>query len=171
MSLEAAVIVSSTTAVEIMINADAQEEANHQNVFWLACIGVKEGMVKEITVRVRTSITNPVLRHPDGVRMKKVDEYLLRQLVEAVIEGAERPSPIEIRKQIMAIMASTFYWRETGATNQERLATDITKADTFCVKIRTNIKATIILMNITTASRFSSGETETTEAQRNTKAA
>ena len=40
--------------------------------------------------------------------MKKVDEYHLHELVTAVMEGTERPSPIEIRKQLTAIMAFTF---------------------------------------------------------------
>ena len=169
-SLEAARLVSSSTAAEITTNEDAQEEANRQNVFRLASIGVKEGMAKEITARVGTSITNPILRHPDGVRMKKVDEYLLHQLVAAVMEGAERPSPIEIRKQITAIMAFTFDWRETGATHQERLTADIVKADAFGVEIRNDVKAVIILANIATAARFSSGGTEIMEAQRKIKA-
>ena len=56
------------------MNKDAQEEANLQNVFWLACIGTKEGMAKEINARVGTSIMNPIMRHLDGLRMNKVDE-------------------------------------------------------------------------------------------------
>jgi phosphotransferase system HPr-like phosphotransfer protein len=169
-SLAAAALVSSTTAAEITTNEDAQEEANRQNVFRLASIGVKEGMAREITARVGASITNPILRHPDGVRMKKVDEYLLHELVAAVMEGAERPSPIEIRKQITAIMAFTFDWRETGATNQERLAADIVKADAFGVTIQNDVKAVIILANIAAAAKFSSGGTEIREAQRKIKA-
>ena len=55
-------------------------------------------MANEITNQVGTSITNPILCHPDGVRIKKVDEFLLHQLVDAVMQGAERPYPIEIRK-------------------------------------------------------------------------
>ena len=55
-------------------------------------------MSREITDRAGTSITNPVLRHADGVRFKKVDEYQLYQLIDAIIEGAERPDPIEIQK-------------------------------------------------------------------------
>ena len=156
-SKDAAALVSSREVAEITKNEDAQEEANRQNVFRLTSIGVKEGMAKEITARVGTAITNPILRHPDGIRMKKVDKYLLHQLVEAVMEGAERPSPVEIRKQVTAIMAFTFDWRETGATNQERLAADIAKADAFGVEIRNDIKAVIILANIATAARFSSG--------------
>ena len=61
-------------------------------------------------------------------------------------------------------MAFTFDWRETGATNQERLAVDIAKADTFGVKIYNNIKATIILAHIAATARFSSGGAEIMEA-------
>ena len=169
--LEAAALVSSATAAKITTNEDAQEEANRQNVFRLASSGVKEGMAREITARVGVSITNPILRHPDGVRMKKVDEYLLHELVAAVMEGAKRPSPIEIRKQLTGIMGFTFDWRETGATNQERLAADIVKVDAFGVTIQNDVRAVIILANIAAAARFSSGGTEIMEAQRKIKAA
>ena len=103
--------------------------------------------------------------------MNKVDEYLLHQLVEAVIEGAERPSLIKIGRKITAIIAFTFDWKETGATNQERLAADIAKTDAFGVVIRNDIKAVIILANIATAARFSSRGAEIMEAQRKIKAA
>ena len=69
--LEAAALVSLATAAEITTNKDAQEEANHQNVFWLASIGVNEGRAKEITARVGTSNTNPILCDQDGVRIKR----------------------------------------------------------------------------------------------------
>ena len=81
---------------------------NHQSCFGLFCIGANEGMAKEVTVRVGTNIAHPTLRHPNGVQMKKVDEYLLHQLAEMVMEGLKRLSPIEIRKQIMAITAFAF---------------------------------------------------------------
>jgi hypothetical protein len=49
--------------------------------------------------------------------MKKVDECLFRQLVEVVIEGAERPDHINIGCQITVIVAFSFDWRETAATH------------------------------------------------------
>ena len=125
---------------EITSNEDAQEEANRQNVFRLACIGAKESIAKDITNRVGKSITNPVLRHPDGIRMKKVDEYQLHELLKVVLEGAARPDPIEIRRKIAAIMNYVFDWRETAATNQERLSADIAKADAFRIEIKTTSK-------------------------------
>ena len=88
-------------------------------------------MAKEITARVGKSVTKPILRNADRVRFKKVDEYHLHQLVAAVMEGAERPDPMEIRKQITDVMAFVFNWHKTGATNQERLAADIVKAAAF----------------------------------------
>ena len=123
-------------------------------------------MAKEITARVGKSVTNPILRNADVVRLKKVDEYHLHQLVAAMMEGAERPDPIEIRKQITDVMAFVFDWRETGATNQERLAADIVKAEAFGVVIGHNIKASIILANIAMTARLSHGGTEIAEAQR-----
>ena len=76
-SISAAALISATAVPHIITNEDAQEEANRQNVFRLACVGAKEQMAKEITAKVGANITNPILRHPDGVRFKKVDEYKL----------------------------------------------------------------------------------------------
>ena len=164
--ITAAAAIRINAARETPTNKDAQEEANRQNVFRLAVVGSKEHMAKEITARVGKSITNPILRNADGVRFKKEDEYHLHQLVAAVMEGAERPDPIEIRKKITDVMAFVFDWRETGATNQEQLAADIVKAAAFGVVIGHDIKAAIILSNTTTAARLSRGGTEIAEAQR-----
>ena len=70
-SLGAAALISSKTAAKITIHEDDQEEANRETVFRLACIVVKEGMVREITDRAGNNVTNPVLRHANRVRFKK----------------------------------------------------------------------------------------------------
>jgi hypothetical protein len=94
--LEAAVLINTTTSSKITTNEDAQEEANCQNVFQLTCIGVNEGMAKEIIDWPGMSIMNPILCHLNGVRTKKVDKYLIYELVSVVMEGTERPDPTEI---------------------------------------------------------------------------
>ena len=71
MSRGAAALISSNAAAKIITNKDAQEEANHQNIFRLACSCAKEGMAKEITARSGITITNFMLRHLDGVRVKR----------------------------------------------------------------------------------------------------
>ena len=162
--------IGGNAAPEITTNEDAQEEVNRKNVFRLAVIGAKEQIAKEITAQVGKSVTDPILRNVDGVNFKKVDEYHLHQLITAVMEGAERPDPIEIRKQITDVMGLVFDWHETGATNQERLAADIVKTAAFGIVIGHDIKAAIILANIVTAARHSSGGTEIAEAQRKIRA-
>ena len=102
--------------------------------------------------------------------MKKVDEYHLHELITVVLTGAERPDPSEIRKQITAIMAFEFEWKETAATNQERLSAAIAKVDAFGIEIRNDLKATIILANVASAARADSGGTEIREAMRKIKA-
>ena len=62
-------------------------------------------------------------------------------------------------------------WRETAATNQERFLADIAKADTFGIEIKNDIKATILLANVVTAARFSSGGTEIRDALQKIKVA
>ena len=115
--IAAAAALGGNAAPEITTNEDTQEKANRQNIFRLAVVSAKEQTAKEITAWVGKSVTNPIIRNADGVRFKKVDEYHLHQLVAAVMEGAERPYPIEIRKQITDVMAFVFDWRKTGATN------------------------------------------------------
>ena len=61
-------------------------------------------------------------------------------------------------------MAFLFNWRETSATNQERLAADIVKAAAFGVVIGHDVKAAIILANIAMAAKFQQGGTEIAEA-------
>ena len=150
-SIAAAAALGGNAAPEITTNEDTQEKANRQNIFRLAVVSVKEQMAKEITAWVGKSVTNPIIRNADGVRFKKVDEYHLHQIFAAVMEGAERPDPIEIRNQITYVTAFVFDWRETGAANQERLAADIVKAAAFGVVIGHDIKAAIILAKIVTA--------------------
>ena len=49
--------MSAKAVPHIVTNEDAQEEANRQNVFRLACVGAKEQMAKKITAKVAANIT------------------------------------------------------------------------------------------------------------------
>ena len=81
------------------------------------------------------------------------------------MEGAKRSDLIVIRKQVTDEMMFAFHWRMTGATNQERLSTDIAKAAAFSVDVRHAIKATVILANIAVAAQFTSRGAEIRDAQ------
>ena len=65
------------------------------------------------------------------------------------MEGTKKPDPLEIWTHATEVMASLSNWRETGATNQEKLLTDTIKAASFfSVNVHLNINATIILANV-----------------------
>ena len=59
---------------EINTNSDAQDEADHHNVFRLAAIGIKEGIAEGITKISGRDITNPILQTMDNSDFKLVDQ-------------------------------------------------------------------------------------------------
>ena len=97
-----------TVQPEIAMNSNAQEEADRQNTYRLAAIGVKEEVAEGITKIVGKDITNPILRMSDGISFKSVDGYQLHQLVTAITEGAEWPEATTIRQQFVNIAGMVF---------------------------------------------------------------
>ena len=72
----AASTLSITFAPEIGKD-DTREEADQQNAFHLAVMGVKEAVAEGITTLVGEAITYPVLWTADGSDFRGVDEYQL----------------------------------------------------------------------------------------------
>jgi hypothetical protein len=120
---------------EITTNSDAQEEADRQNTYRLAAIGVKEGVAAGITKIVGKDITNPILRTSDGISFKSVDEYQLHQLVTAITEGEDRPEATTIRQQFVNIAGMVFDWRDTVAINVKKFATNAAKTQAYGIRI------------------------------------
>ena len=46
------------------------------------------------------------------------------------------------------VMATTFDWQESPATNLEKLSTAIAKAVTYCIRVHNNIKGLVITTNV-----------------------
>ena len=91
---------SSITVAPEIGKYNAHKEADRQNTFRLAVIGVKEAVMEGITALVGEAITNPVLRTADGSDFCRVDNYELHQLYTAIMEGAALP---EAKKNQAAI--------------------------------------------------------------------
>ena len=66
---------NSTVKPEISNNSDAQDEADRQNFFRLAAIGVKEGIAEGITKISGRNITNPIFQTTDNSDFKLVDQF------------------------------------------------------------------------------------------------
>ena len=134
--VEAAAASSTTNIVspKITTNVNNQDETDRQNTARLAVIGVKEAIAAEITVIVGAQIANPILCTTDRSDFRTADEYALHQLLSAIKCGAKRPSATAIRQMMVDEMAANFDWRESAATNIEKLSTSIAKADTYDVR-------------------------------------
>ena len=87
----------SIVKLEINTNSDAQDKADHQNVFRLAAIGVKEGVAEEINKILWRYITNPIFWRTENINLKSVDQYQIHQLFTAITERAEQPESSNIR--------------------------------------------------------------------------
>ena len=100
------------------------------------------------TVIVSAQITNPILRTTDGSDFRTVDEYALHQLLRAIMGGAKRPSATALMHTMVEVMATTFDWQESAATNLEMLSTAIAKAATYAVRFHNKIKGVVITANV-----------------------
>ena len=89
---------ASTVKPEIANNSDAQDEADWQNVFRLAVIGIMEEIAEGITKIVRGDITIPILRTIDNSDLNLVGQYKIHQLFTAITEGAEWAESSNIRR-------------------------------------------------------------------------
>ena len=141
-SIAEAQVASSTSnivAPEITMNADTQDESDRQNTARLAAIRVKEAISAAITSIVGAQITNPILHTTDGLDFWTVDEYDLHQFLSAVKEVAKRPSATDIQQMMVDVMATSFDWRKSAATNLEQLSTAIAKAATYGVRFHSDM--------------------------------
>ena len=110
-------IDNSTVGPDITNNSDTQDEADQQNVFFLAAIGVNEGIMEGITKNVRWDIANPILRTTGNSDLKSVDQIQIHQFFTAITEGAEIQESTNIQRQFVNIVGKNFDWRETVVEN------------------------------------------------------
>ena len=113
----------------------------------------KEAIAAAITSIVGAQITNLILRTIDGSYFRTVDEYDLHQLLSAVKGGAEWPSSTAIRQMMVDVMATTFDWQESAATNLKQLLTSIAKAAVYGVRFHNDMKELVITSNVSHAAQ------------------
>ena len=118
---------------------------------------------------VGPKITNPILRTTYGSDFRTVDEYALHQLLSAVMGGAKQPSVMTSRQMMVDVMATTFDWRESAATNLKKLSIEIVKAATYGIRFHNDMKGLVITANVAYASQQTLGS-KLAEAQIKIKA-
>ena len=113
----AASTLTNTVSPSITTRSDAQEEADRINLLNQVVIGAKEGATEAITNKVGSDITDTMLKTADGSAFKGVDDYQLEDLLNAMLQGADRPSTTDILEQFLGIIAFTFnFQNKVGPT-------------------------------------------------------
>ena len=135
----------------IVDRADANDEANRINANVQAVIGAKIGATEAIVKTVGKGVTDSVLRLPDGSDVKDVDEYQLKDLMDAVINGASRPLVHDIIQQVYEVVNFRFNMQDKVEINVERLRTKLGKAKSYGINLDETIVALVIVHNITYA--------------------
>ena len=117
-------------------------------MFRLAAIGAKEGAAAGISKVVGTDITDTTLRTTDGQDFKTVNKYTLYAFMRAVIEGAERPATIDVRKLYVSLCSTKFDFCIKMVVNVERLRSQAAKSIGYGVKVGKDVIVLIIIVNI-----------------------
>ena len=137
-----------TTDPDISDRQDAEAAAEKLNINYQSIIGAKEAIAEAITMQAGTDITDPVLRTPDGSDFKTVDEFEIFELINAVMNGADRPRPIDILAQYTAVLQFQFVWQDKVRRNAEVLSTRAGRLSAFGLTIDAAQRATVILANL-----------------------
>ena len=86
-----------------------------------AVIGAKEGATEAITEKVGSDITDAVLRTADGTDYRSINDYELHDIVNAAIQGADRPNTSDVLEQLASILSFRFDFQKKVITNVELL--------------------------------------------------
>ena len=101
----------------ITTRPDAIDAADRANNLTQSVIGVKEGATEAVTAKVGARVTDTVLRTSDGTDYKSVDQYELFQLINAVMQAADRPRVREVRQQMVDTVATKFNFQQRFSDN------------------------------------------------------
>jgi hypothetical protein len=95
------ILTGKTVLPIITTQAEAQEEANQLNVINQLVIRAKEGAVEAITKLVGSDITNAIRCTADGSNHKSVDDFTLFGVMQAAIDGADRPLTNDVLEHLL----------------------------------------------------------------------
>jgi hypothetical protein len=150
-------LTGKTVLPTIIAQAEAQEEANQLNVINQAVIGAKEGVTDAITKLVDSNITNTIIRTPNGIGHKGVDDFRLFDVMQATIDGADRPSTNNVLEQLLEVINHTFDFCKKISVNIDLLQSNVARVATYGMVIGLPQLVLTLLANIKTTAKADYG--------------
>ena len=123
--------------VKFKSRAEAQEEANNQNLKNQAMMGAKQGVAGAFVHKFGSEITDPILCTPDG-DVKGIDEFSIHELMQAVKDATDRPQASTVLESIIEATCFTFNFHQKVITNHQRGATQPSSKRISCTRNSTH---------------------------------
>lgn len=143
---------SSIVPPAIDSRADAQDEADRINLINQAVIGAKEGAAEAITAKVGSDVTDAVLKNADGSDLRSIDDWLLEEVLAAVVQGADRPNSSDVLAQLLHVIQFEFDFRKKVSANMELLRAKAGRMTAYGITVDDSQLALVLLANIDIAS-------------------
>jgi len=134
-----------------------QEEADRRNIINQALIGTKEGVLESLTTFVGSNTTNTVLRQADG-DYKGLDKYTLQELLQAAIDGADRPPAPDVLTQLLEAINYVFDFQNKISADMEGMQALTARMKTNGNKVSTPQIVLTLMANIEVAEREDFGQ-------------
>jgi hypothetical protein len=147
----AASIGSTIMPPAIDSRAGAQDEADRLNLINQAVIGIKEGAAEAITAEVGSDVTDAVLKTADGSNFCSIDDWLLEEVLAAVVQGANCPNSTNVLSQLLQVIQFEFDFRKKVSTNMELLYAKAGRMTAYRITIDDSQLALVLLTNIDVA--------------------
>eukprot|EP00804_Cyclotella_cryptica_P009141 CCRYP_003208-RA/>CCRYP_003208-RA protein AED:0.61 eAED:0.32 QI:0/0/0/0.5/1/1/2/0/507 len=98
-----------------------QGEADRINLINQAVTGAKEGAAEAITAKVGSGVTGAVLKTAGGSDLRSIGDWLLEEVLAAVVQGADRPNSSDVLAQLLHVIQFEFDFRKKVSANMELL--------------------------------------------------
>lgn len=150
---------------EITTRSDANDEAERINTRVQTVIGVKEAIAEAITSKFGANITNSVLRTADGSDFKSVNEWVVEELLDAIRQGADRPTTAEIHNQLGTLFNFSFNFQQKVQQNYDTMNANAGKLKSVGIQLNPSILGFLLLHNVERAQRHEWGRDFRTSIQ------
>lgn len=141
---------ASDTSIDVpdkMTISQARAEADDLNVANQAVIGAKEGFAKGLTNKFGNNITDLVLMDANGAP-KSVDAYQLHELLEVILQNANRASNKAARTATSNLVNYKLDFRKTMSINYELIKTNVTTLKAMRIPFPTAMIVMVLLANM-----------------------
>ena len=84
---------------------------------------------------VGSAVLDAILCTADGADIKGIDEYQLHKVITVILYGDDRPTTMNVHKNLLEVMTHDFDFRRKTATNLEALHSMVAKMATYDIGI------------------------------------